>query len=168
MNLKRTLCLALTLTTICCAGLTSCGNGDKDNSSKTENTAASVAVDVISVADKLESDIEYKDTLNELSSDMIQKLFGLSADADYVKGKVFVGSGGATAEEIACFEAKDSDSAAKIKTALENRIDSQKKAFENYQPQEMTKLNSPVIVVKDKYVMMCISDDNSKAEEIIG
>ena len=60
-----------------------------------------------------------------------------------LKARFFVGSGGATAEEIACFEAKDSDSAAKIKTALENRIDSQKKAFENYQPQEMTKAQQP-------------------------
>lgn len=168
MNFKRTLCLTLTLTTICCAGLTSCGNNDNDNSSKTENVAASVSVDVISVADKLKSEIEYKDALNELSADMVQKLFGLAADTDYVKGKVYVGSGGATAEEVACFEAKDTDSAAKIKTALENRIESQKKAFENYQPQEMTKLNSPVLVVKDNYVMMCISDDNSKAESIIG
>lgn len=168
MNFKRILCLALTLTTICCAGLTSCGNNDNDNSSKTENVAASVSVDVISVADKLKSEIEYKDSLNELSADMVQKLFGLAADTDYVKGKVYVGSGGATAEEVACFEAKDADSAAKIKTALENRIESQKKAFENYQHQEMTKLNSPVLVVRDNYVMMCISDDNSKAESIIG
>lgn len=93
MNFKRTLCLALILTTICCAGLTSCGNNDNDNSSKTENVAASVSVDVISVADKLKSEIEYKDSLNELSADMVQKLFGLAADTDYVKGKVYVGSG---------------------------------------------------------------------------
>lgn len=168
MNIKRKLCLALTVAVVCCAGFASCGNNEKDTNGSTADAAVNVTVDVIDTADKLQSEIKYKDTLNELSSDMIQKLFGLAADTDYVKGKVYVGSGGATAEEIACFEAKDSDGAAKIKTALENRIDSQKTAFENYQPQEMDKLNNPVLVVKDKYVMMCISDDNSKAQEIIG
>ena len=60
------------------------------------------------------------------------------------------------------------NAAADIKAALEARIAAQKKAFENYQPKEMDKLNSPVLTVQGKYVFMCISDDNAKAEEIIG
>lgn len=166
MKFKRTLCLVLAIASVCCAGLTSCTESNSVDS-KTENAATNVKVDVINVADKLKNEIEYKDTLNELSPTMVQKLFGL-AETDYVKGKVYVGSGGATAEEIACFEAKDSDGANNIKTALENRIESQKKAFENYQPQEMDKLNSPVLVTNGNYVMMCISDDNAKAKDIIG
>lgn len=166
MKFRRTLCLVVAIAAICCAGLTSCTESNSVDS-KTENAATNVNVDVINVADKLKNEIEYKDTLNELSPTMVQKLFGL-AETDYVKGKVYVGSGGATAEEIACFEAKDSDGANNIKTALENRIESQKKAFENYQPQEMDKLNSPVLVTNGNYVMMCISDDNAKAKDIIG
>lgn len=168
MKIKRKLCIALALMTVCCAGLVSCSNDDTDKNSSAANAAADVTIDVNAIADRLKNEIEYKDTLNELSADMIQKLFGLAANTDYKAGKVYVGSGGATAEEIACFEANGSENAAKIKTALEKRIESQKTAFENYQPQEMDKLNSPVLICKGNYVMMCISDDNSKAQEIIG
>lgn len=166
MKIRKTLCLVMAVATVCCMALASCSD-ENTAESKAEKTATNVSMDVVETADKLKDDIEYKDTLNELPESKIEKLFGL-ATTDYVKGKVYVGSGGATAEEIACFEAKDSDGAANIKTALENRIESQKKAFENYQPQEMDKLNDPVLVVKDKYVLMCVSDDNAKAQEIIG
>lgn len=171
MNIKKKIAIALAMTTICCAVLTACGDGEKTNGNSAVNATASVeedSVDVLTVAEKLKNDITYKDSLNELSESMIEKLFGLAAGTDYKVGKVYVGSGGATAEEIACFEGNDSDSVNKIKEALEQRIDSQKKAFENYQPQEMEKLNSPVLVVKGNSVCMCISDDNSKAQEIIG
>ncbi|MGN0601893.1 MAG: DUF4358 domain-containing protein [Oscillospiraceae bacterium] len=171
MKVKEKICIALSLTILSCGMLASCGGKDNDSSTDSANTSVSTAietVDVTSVADKLKSDIAYKDTLTELSADMIQKLFGLAADTDYKAGKVYVGSGGATAEEIACFEANDADGAAKIKTVLEERVESQKTAFENYQPQEMDKLNDPVLVVKDNCVFMCISDDNAKAQEIIG
>lgn len=171
MNIKKKISILLAAATICCAAFTSCG--DKDNSDNNSATGANASVaadvvDVITVANKLKNDITYKDTLNELSDDMIQKLFGIASGTDYKTGKVYVGSGGATAEEIACFEGNDTASAEKIKTALEQRIDSQKTAFENYQPQEMEKLNSPVLVTKGNCVFMCISDDNSKAQEIIG
>lgn len=172
MNLKKKLCVALAMATISCAALASCGDKDESSNDSANNANANVSVsdtvDVTAVADKLQSDITYVDTLTELNSDMIKKLFGLEEGTDYKAGKVYVGSGGATAEEIACFEANDADGAAKIKTALEERIDAQRTAFENYQPQEMDKLNNPVLVARDNYVFMCISDDNTKAEEIIG
>ena len=60
---------------------------------------------------------------------------------------------------------KKQDSSMKL---LEPRIEAQKKAFENYQPAEMDKLNDPVLVKQGKYVFMCLSDDNAKAKEIIG
>ncbi len=174
MNIKKNLCTAIAVLTLATAGLASCSDKN-DNSSTSEDNATSsstqaqaeVTKNTTEIADKLKSDITYKDTLNELSTEMITKLLDISPE-QYTNGKVYVGSGGATAEEIACFEATDADNAAKIKTALEERVESQKKTFENYQPQEMDKLNSPVIIAQGNYVFMCISDDNAKAEEIIG
>lgn len=172
MDLKRKICVALAMVTLSCAAFASCSKNDDSSNDSANNANANVSVsdtvDVTAVADKLQSEITYVDTLTEINGDMIQKLFGLAEGTDYKVGKVYVGSGGATAEEIACFEANDADGAAKIKTALEERIESQKTAFENYQPKEMDKLNSPVLVARDNYVFMCISDDNTKAEELIG
>lgn len=166
--MKKRICIMLAAAILGCAAMVSCGSNEDKNTSSAQAANVTENIDVVSVADKLKNDITYKDTLTELSSDMIAKLFGLTAGTDYITGKVYVGSGGATAEEIACFEAKDSAGAAKIKETLEKRVESQKKAFENYQPKEMDKLNSPIITVKGNYVMMCISDDNAKAQEIMG
>ena len=169
MKMKKTVIAILAAMTLCAAGLASCGGSDSkaESSATAESTAADKTYDVIAVADKLKSDIKWVDNLNELESGMIEKVIGVKADL-YTKGKVFIGSGGATAEEIACFEAKDDAAASQIADALDARVEAQKKAFENYQPGEMTKLNSPVIVQTRNYVFMCISDENSKATEIIG
>ncbi len=161
--------LTLTAVVMCATGFTACGNSQEENASTADvqNAQADVSKDVVEIADKLKSDIAFVDTLNELSPEMTEKLLGVKQEW-YSAGKVYVGSGGATAEEIACFEAVDGDSAGNVKSALDSRVEAQKKAFENYQPKEMDKLNDPVIVVEGNYVFMCISDDNETAKEIIG
>ena len=125
------------------------------------------SVDVTAVADKLKNGIEFKDELAELDEAKIEKIIGISADS-YTKAKVYVSSSGGTAEEIDCFEAKDADSAKAIADTLTARVESQKKVFENYVPEEMTKLNDPVLVTNGNYVYLCLSNDNDKAKEIIG
>lgn len=168
---KKFLLTLIAALAVCAVGLTSCGGDDSSSAGDTGSTAdsapADVTKDVAAIADKLASDIKYADALNELDNAMVAKIIGVKDDL-YTAGKVYVGSGGATAEEIACFEAKDEAAAAEIKKALETRIENQKAAFENYQPKEMTKLGDPVLTVSGKYVFMCISDDNAKAREIIG
>jgi hypothetical protein len=167
--MKKTICiLAAALMAVSSAALTSCGSSE---GGETDESAAAVQTDVSAsasdIADKLKSDITYADQLNELSSEMIEKLYGISSDK-YTDGKVYIGSGGATAEEIACFDASDESAAEDIKSACESRVASQIKQFENYVPAELDKLNDPVIVVKGTSVYMCISDDNATAKEIIG
>ena len=125
------------------------------------------SVDVTAVADKLKDGIEFKDELAELDEAKIEKIIGISADS-YTKAKVYVSSSGGTAEEIDCFEAKDADSAKAIADTLTARVESQKKVFENYVPEEMTKLGDPVLVTNGNYVYLCLSNDNDKAKEIIG
>ena len=87
-------------------------------------------------------------------------------DEDVTKHAVYVSSG-ATAEEIAVFEAKDADAAARVKTAVDQRIADLKEGFENYVPGEMTKLNNPVVEVKGKYVLLCICDKPDEARTVI-
>ena len=52
-------------------------------------------------------------------------------------------------------------------TALENRVAYQKAGYEDYGPAEVPKLDSAVIKSAGSYVVMCVSDDNAKAEEVI-
>lgn len=172
MKMKKTLCTLLAVMSLCTAALAGCGGSEESSAanSTAETTSAAeenTTVDVTAVADKLKNEITYDDEIIELDSAKIEKIVGVSADL-YTTAKVYVGSSGATPEEIDCFEAKDEASAAEIKTALENRVESQKAVFENYKPEQMPKLEEPVIVVNGNYVYMCVSGDNDKAKEIIG
>jgi hypothetical protein len=55
-----------------------------------------------------------------------------------------------------------------IESALKTRIENQKTAFKDYVPAEMDKLNDPVLVVDSNYVFLCLTNNNSKAKEVIG
>lgn len=168
MKTKRLLAVVLAAAAIMTAGLTACGDSSSSGSeSAASQSAGESSKSAAEVADALKSGVEFKDSLNEPDKNIIEKLYGLSEDM-YKEGKLYIGSGGATAEEIACFTANDADGAAKIKAAYEKRVEDLKKTFENYVPEEMDKLNDPVIVTKGNSVYMCLSNDNAKAKEIIG
>ena len=166
--MKRKIALLLAVMTIFGAGLTACGDSSSSSgSSKSDSQSADSGKSASAVADELKEGIEFKDTLNERGVGMYDKIYGITEDM-YKEGKIYIGSGGATAEEIACFEANDADGAAKIKEAFEKRVEKQKEAFKDYVPEELDKLGSAVIVTKGNSVYMCISNDDAKAKEIIG
>lgn len=152
--------------------LVSCGDSGDGASDGGEATAAPVQAEAqaelsaAEIADKLFGEITYTDSLAEIAPDMIEKIYGISADK-YVSGKVYVG-GVSTAEEIACFDAADETAAAEIKAACEQRIADQIKSVESYNPAELDKLQDPVLVTRGNSVLMCLSNDNDKAKEIIG
>ena len=76
-------------------------------------------------------------------------------------------SSGATAEEIAVFEAADKAAADRLYKAAQERVENQKTAFEDYVPAEMTKLGNPVLVKKGSFVVLCVADDAAAAKKIV-
>lgn len=122
-------------------------------------------IDVNSLAEKLKSSIKFDDQLTKLDDKAALKLYSLDSSVT-VKQSVYVGTG-ATAEEISVWQAKDADSAKKVKNAVQGRVDAQKAGFQDYVPAEMTKLKNPVLVTEGNYVILCLSNDNSKAQQII-
>lgn len=127
--------------------------------------SGSVSVDINTLATDLKDNGVYKDQLSEIDDTTGLTLYGIAADD--VKDCIVILGSGATAEEIAVFEAADSEAAAAIKTACENRIDTQEAACENYLPDEMPKLASAVVVESGNYVILCVSEDSEKANSII-
>lgn len=145
------------LALFCLAGilllaLAGCGNSD-------------TAIDVQKLADDLKSGVAFKDDLAAMPDSVFETYYEVE-DGDITQKAVYAGGGG-TAEEIAVFEAKDEDAAARLKKAVEQRIADQKENFENYVPGELTKLNNPVLEVKGKYVILCVCDNPEEARAII-
>lgn len=127
-------------------------------------------VDAAKAADDLKSALTFKDELSEATQAVRDRTYGF-AEGDVAAGKLYLSSG-ATAEEIAVFEAKDEEAAERLLAAVKERVAAQKAAFEDYAPAEMAKLNSAVVERNGKIVALCIADDSAaaqkKVKELIG
>ena len=123
------------------------------------------SADIDGFAAEILSSIEFKDTMSETADNVTARMFHFEANS-VVAGKVYTG-GGSTAEEFAIFEAENHDKAEALGKKLRERVEEKKPNFETYKPEEMPKLNDPVIIVKGNVAMMCISDDNDTAKEIM-
>ena len=175
MKSRKVICAVLAAAMMTTMAFASCGD---DSSSDAPTSSASTtavetkektAKDITAIANSLKDslDDDVKGTMVEYDASRIDKIIGVKEDL-YSKAVCMVDASGASAHEIDCFEANDENSAKEIETALKTRIDNQKNAFKDYVPAEMDKLNDPVLVVDGNYVIMCLSNNNSKAKEIIG
>lgn len=122
-------------------------------------------IDVKKIGEELLGKVKFKDTLKEIDPRLMEILYGINPN-DVQNAVIYMG-GGATAEEISIFEVKSEKEAEKIAGMMNTRVENKKHDFENYIPQEMPKLEKPLIMKSDKLVALCISDDNKSAEKIL-
>ena len=127
--------------------------------------SSAAAMDVEKTADAMAKTVKFSDQMSAVDLKTAEKLFGL--DAGIVSAAKAYESTGATAEEVAAFEAKDETAEKQIAAAVKKRVENQKAAFQGYQPKEMAKLQNPLIVEKGKYVFLCVADDTSPARQAI-
>lgn len=121
-----------------------------------------VDVDPAALADALKEAVTFQDEMTQTEEAVYARIYGTSADT-IESARVYM-STGATAEEIAVFKAKTAEDAAAIYSLMEKRIENQKQAFEDYVPAEMAKLSDPVLKKEGKLVILCVSDENDKAQ----
>lgn len=122
-------------------------------------------VDPSVLADTLKNAITFQDDLEAVDATAMGRMYEVD-EADFEAFKVYTGTG-ATAEEIAVFKAKDEQAADRIYQAMQARVESQKTAFLNYNPNEMKKLQDPLIRKKGVTVVLCVSDDTPAAEKAV-
>jgi predicted small lipoprotein YifL len=79
---------------------------------------------------------------------------------------VYVCGSGAYPDEIAVFKFKDEDGAKAGFAATEKRFNELVATYTDYTPDEMYKLESPVLEQKGNYVIFIDCSDNAKAKEI--
>lgn len=131
-----------------------------------EQVTGETDIDVQTVADTILKNGDFKDNLAVVDNSMaLGRLYNL--DAGQIEASAFYTNSNATAEEIAVIKTTSSDYVDTVKAAYETRVSGQQDACRDYLPDEMTKLESAVIYVNGNYVILCISNDNTKAEGII-
>lgn len=113
------------------------------------------------LANELLKEVDFDDELTLFAGD-ISKIYDMPEVEDYL---IYIGSG-ATSEEIAIITLKNSSDEEDVKAALEKRVEEQKQNFANYVPEEVSRLEKKIIKSNEKYVVLCVSNDN-QAEKII-
>ncbi|BCJ95963.1 hypothetical protein acsn021_35320 [Anaerocolumna cellulosilytica] len=124
-----------------------------------------VAVDVKQLGTNLVTEITYEDELSEIDLDTAKNIYEVE-EAEITDYSIYVSSG-ATAEEIAVIGCKDSNSVKIVEEAFETRVENQKTSFQDYVPEELKKLDKAVIIKKGNYVVFSVSNDDTKAKDII-
>ena len=119
------------------------------------------------LAEALIGGIAFDDQMEEAPDKAFYALYAADPSDESVAGFVLYTSTGATAEEVAVFEARDAESAPAVLEIARARIASQKAEFEDYAPNALAKLNDPVLMRAGRYIILCLSNDNAAAERII-
>jgi hypothetical protein len=92
-------------------------------------------------------------------------LIGVSSDS-FTSAVIYTGSG-ATAEELAIIQTEDSSDAEYIIAKLNTHISNQADAYAGYKPEEVDKINSAIVKSNGSYIILCVAENNTAAEEII-
>lgn len=127
------------------------------------NKDEDITIDINKISEDIMENIEFEDELNKMDNDTVSKLY----DINNATSQLVYMSSGATAEEIAIFEFKDKE---ECKIALEKtnkRIEEQKQNFKDYMPKEMKKLENAIIKNKNKYLIVCITNNQEEIEKIL-
>lgn len=109
--------------------------------------------------------VKFSDELGQIDARVLVGIYGI--DEEIIKNASGYAGGGATAEEIAVFEVKENKDAKRVEALVKEHIESRKRSFESYIPQEMPKLNRPYIYVDKKLVIVCVADSYGDIEEKI-
>lgn len=88
-------------------------------------------------------------------------------DMDQVEESAAYMSTGATACEVAVIKCTDSSYTTEVEDLFKSRVESQSELFASYAPDEVKKLDAAIIRVSGNYVVLCVTDDASKAESVL-
>lgn len=145
-----------------------CGSGSADSGSKADSAEStddkqekSSEVDVDALVKSLISDVTYEAELSDCSSDVENYM----TVEEGVTSVMYMTSG--SYEEVAVFTAPDEATAATMKDDVSEFLSEQKSAAEDYEPAAAQRIDNAVLVVKGNYVVLCVSGDSDKAQEII-
>lgn len=117
---------------------------------------------------KLCEDLQATVTSGELaivSSDILASTYFF--DMTKVEESTAALSSGASACEVAVIKCSDSSYVTEAKELFEARVKNQSDLFADYNAPEVAKLDAALIKTSGNYVVLCVTDDTAKAEDIL-
>ena len=130
-----------------------------------KNNSKEVSADPAALAKQLAEETVSSDTLSEINTDIMASTYFV--DTEKIDSSSAYLSTGASACEATVIKCKDSSYVSEVETLFKNRVTSQTDLFSSYNAGETKKLQNAIIKTSGNYVVLCICDDTSKAEEIL-
>lgn len=130
-----------------------------------KNLKAEININMEELATELIDAQIFEDSLDKIDKDTILKKWSFSTEN--IKDIVSYVGTGATAEEILIIELNDKKDADQIEKIIKDEIEERKEDFQNYLPKEVYKLENYNLKTKNNYIILCISNNYDKADEII-
>lgn len=115
-------------------------------------------VDLSAVYTDISESVALPDMIQLNTADMLMSFYGID-EADVKQYVAYVSGISTQVDEIAMFEAVDSEAAGRIKTALQTRYDAQYSANQNYLPDQAAIIQDCEVSQNGNYVRMLISPD---------
>ena len=145
---------AIAITLILTVGLLAgCGGG------------SAKAYDPEAIASEILAKVEFESPLTRAEGAALDNIYALgdavSSHAVYYDASSF------TAGEVAVLTAKSAGDIQKLKAVLEARVENLALMYANYNPKEMDKINSPVIVTKENIAVLVLANDSAGAKNIV-
>ncbi len=122
-------------------------------------------IDMQKLSEELINSQIFEDDLSQVDKDTIIKKYNFTSEK--IKDITSYVGTGATAEEILILEMIDKNDIEETEKIIETKIEERKADFQNYLPKEVFKLENYNLDNKGNYIILCISNDYSKAKDII-
>lgn len=145
--------IAMILAMAACFTMAACG---KEAAPSKQPATADV---VKAVADTL----TFKDTMVTVDAQMISNFYRIDSDK-VAEISMYTSGTRATAEEVTVIKMKDAGDIKLAESAMAERVEDQKIAYENYVPEEMTKINGALVLTQGNYALLVMADDTAPAE----
>ena len=149
--LKKTIAAALCLTL--CLMLTACGGGQK--------APANVALGDVLAKFNLDGE------MMSLTQDDLTDLYGIEA-ADVKQFAASINGSGIKADEIVLIEAVDAAAAARVKEALDARLQNKLNELENYLPEEYAVAKACSVQSAGNFVAMIVAPNAADLVKLYG
>ena len=154
--MNKVLTVITSLGAMLCLLLCSCGEEAPDAVSTYNPTATAEAL----LASKA-----FSGALEEIDKEMIPDYYGL--DGSTIQEAVAYGSLSAGAEELVVLTLNDEQGAKAAVEALNKRVESQKQALKDYQPQEVAKLDGAIIDQRGNSALLVVAADADAAQTVL-
>ena len=137
----------------------------EESEAPASSAAQESAVDVKKLADDMYAAMTFDDEMMELSAEVLPNIYEYDPE-EVVDFKVYTCATGGSADEVAVFLADDDAGMEYIEQMVGYRLDTLRSNFEDYRPEEMSKIDNAKVLTNGYVTALVVSNDTSGAEEV--